>query len=229
MGIPAGKPKTIAIDLTGKFASPSREVRIVTNLCVYWDQVFLADNLDSRVTQTTVPAASADLRLRGFSRAIIDPAREQPEAFDYGQVTTVAAWNQTPGFYTRYGDVRRLLSEPDDSFVIMGAGDEIRLIFDGRRVPTLAPGWRRDFLLLVDGWAKDADANTAFSQTVEPLPFHAMSGYPYRSTERFPDDAVHQAWRKQYNVRPAMHLVEPLVSRRTPSPPSDRMQSEGNP
>ena len=28
---------------------------------------------------------------------------------------------------------------------------------------------QRDFLLLVDGWAKDADANTAFSQSVLPL------------------------------------------------------------
>ena len=38
MGMPAGKPKTIAVDLTGKWLSDSREVRIVTNLCVYWDE-----------------------------------------------------------------------------------------------------------------------------------------------------------------------------------------------
>ena len=44
MGIPAGKPKTIVVDLTGKFLSASREVRIVTNLCVYWDEIFLAEN-----------------------------------------------------------------------------------------------------------------------------------------------------------------------------------------
>ena len=43
MGIPAGKPKTISVDLTGKFLSASREVRIVTNLCVYWDEIFLID------------------------------------------------------------------------------------------------------------------------------------------------------------------------------------------
>jgi tetratricopeptide (TPR) repeat protein len=41
MGIPAGKPKTIVVDLTGKFLSKSREIRIVTNLCVYWDEIFL--------------------------------------------------------------------------------------------------------------------------------------------------------------------------------------------
>ena len=44
MGIPAGKPKTISVDLTGKFLSASREVRIVTNLCVYWDEIFLSED-----------------------------------------------------------------------------------------------------------------------------------------------------------------------------------------
>ena len=41
MGIPSGKPKTIVVDLTGKFLSRSRKLRIVTNLCVYWDEIFL--------------------------------------------------------------------------------------------------------------------------------------------------------------------------------------------
>ncbi len=43
LGIPSGKPKTIAVDLSGKFLSSSREVRIVTNLCVYWDEIFLGE------------------------------------------------------------------------------------------------------------------------------------------------------------------------------------------
>ncbi|MEE8348924.1 MAG: FG-GAP-like repeat-containing protein, partial [Acidobacteriota bacterium] len=38
MGVPAGRPKTIVVDLTGKFLSSAREVRIVTNLCIYWDE-----------------------------------------------------------------------------------------------------------------------------------------------------------------------------------------------
>ena len=56
--------------------------------------------------------------------------------------------------------------------VIMGSGDEVRLRFRAAGLPALPAGWKRDFLLLVDGWAKDADANTAFSQSVQPLPFH---------------------------------------------------------
>ena len=53
MGIPSGKPKTIAVDLTGKFLSASREVRIVTNLCVYWDEIFLIENASAPPVKLT--------------------------------------------------------------------------------------------------------------------------------------------------------------------------------
>ena len=53
----------------------------------------------------------------------------------------------------------------------------------------LKPGWVRDFILYSDGWDKDGDINTLTSQTVEPLPFHGMSAYPYPDTEHYPDDA----------------------------------------
>jgi len=106
--------------------------------------------------------------------------------------------------------VRSLITDVDDRFVIMGSGDEIAVRFDGTRIPPLRAGWTRDYLLLVDGWAKDADANTAFSQTVEPLPFHAMSGYPYPSTEHFPVDDAHRTYRSEYNSRPALRLLRPL-------------------
>ena len=91
-----------------------------------------------------------------------------------------------------------------------GLGDEAALRFERTKLPPLPPGWKRDFLLLVDGWAKDADANTAFSQTVQPLPFHAMSSYPYPAAEHFPDDPAHQEYLREYNTRPALRLIRPL-------------------
>jgi hypothetical protein len=212
MGMPDGKPKTIAVDLTGKFLSDSREVRIVTNLCVYWDEIFLGEDTSKpHARMTEVPTATADLRFRGFSASEIYPERNQPEEFFYAVSSSVSAWNPTPGLYTRYGDVRELVETPDDRFVIMGSGDELRLTFQAAGLPVLPAGWQRDFILKVDGWAKDRDANTAFSQSVEPLPFHAMSRYPYPPAEHFPSDPAHQAWRKRYNTRPALRLIRPLM------------------
>ena len=58
MGIPSGKPKTMVVDLSGKFLSSSRQVRIVTNLCVYWDEIFLiADATRPQVILTPLEAA----------------------------------------------------------------------------------------------------------------------------------------------------------------------------
>jgi hypothetical protein len=64
--------------------------------------------------------------------------------------------------------------------------------------------------LRVEGWAKDRDANTAFSQSVDPLPFHGMSRYPYPANEHYPDDADHQRYLREYNTRPALRLIRPL-------------------
>jgi len=201
----------MAVDLSGKFLSSSREVRIVTNLCVYWDEIFLVeDDAPPAVRLTTAPVLSADLDFRGFSKATIHPQRKQPEQFDYQTVSGTSMWNPTSGNYTRYGPVENLLNEQDDRMVLMGSGDEVRLRFSARELPPLPAGWKRDFLLLVDGWAKDADANTAFSQTVLPLPFHAMSSYPYPAAERYPQDQVHQNYLREYNTRPALRLIRPL-------------------
>jgi hypothetical protein len=93
----------------------------------------------------------------------------------------------------------------------LGSGDEVRLQFRADALPGLKPGWKREFILKVDGWAKDRDANTAYSQTVEPLPFHAMSAYPYTRDEHFPNDAMHERYRREYNTRSALRLIRPLV------------------
>jgi len=209
MGMPAGKPKTIAVPV--HFISKSRKLRIVTSLCVYWDEIFLSETTAPAETrQQQLAIFSADLRFRGFSESRIDALRKQPDTFFYDRVETTSFWNPTPGLYTRYGDVRELAEEVDDRMIVMGSGDELRLRFDASRLAPLPTGWTRDFLLKVDGWAKDRDPNTAFSQTVEPLPFHGMSRYPYPSAEHFPDDEAHRRYRSEYNTRPALRLVRPL-------------------
>ena len=77
---PAGKPKTIAVDLSAVF-SASREVRIRPTLCIYWDEIFLVrDAPPARLTP--VRTVSADLHFRGFSK--VDPERKQPEMLIIG-------------------------------------------------------------------------------------------------------------------------------------------------
>jgi hypothetical protein len=63
----------------------------------------------------------------------------------------------------------------DDRYVIMNAGDELRLSFTAPAAPR--PGWTRDFVLAGDGWEKDGDYNTSFSDTVLPLPSHDRPDY----------------------------------------------------
>jgi hypothetical protein len=188
MGMPAGKPKTIAVDLTGKFIGARREVRIVTNLCLFWDEIFLSEDAGAPVTRLTgLKPRSADLRFRGFARALIHPQRKQPEMFFYGRPEPASLWNPTPGNYTRYGETAPLLQAADNRLAIFGSGDELRLLFPAAGLPPLPANWKRDYLLKVVGWAKDRDANTAFSQSVEPLPFHGMESYPYPPHQRYPD------------------------------------------
>jgi hypothetical protein len=204
MGMPAGKPKTIVVPV--EFLSASRKVRIVTDLCVYWDEIFLREDesgagVSPKLLPLLVTMSSADLHFRGFSESRIDPRRKQPDTFFYGRVSRASFWNPTPGLYTRYGRVDELLREVDDRLVIMGSGDEVTLRFPA--VDSPLKGWSRDFLLKVDGWAKDRDPNTAFSSSVLPLPFHGMSRYPYPADERYPRDPVHDNYQRTYNTRPA--------------------------
>jgi hypothetical protein len=63
----------------------------------------------------------------------------------------------------------------------------------------------------LDGWAKDRDPNTIEALEVEPLPFHGMSGYPYRADESYPTTPEHQRYRAEWNTRPALRWIRPLA------------------
>ena len=106
MGMPSGKPKTIAVDLTGKFLSASREVRIVTNLCVYWDEIFLIEeNARAAGAPHRHPHAVGRSALPRFlARQIRSPA-QATGSLRLRLVDASSMWNPTPGNYTRYGDV----------------------------------------------------------------------------------------------------------------------------
>ena len=104
------------------------------------------------------------------------------------------------GRFTRYGDVTELLGHWDDKIVVLGAGDEMTLRFAAPAEP-LPEGWTRDFLLYNVGWDKDADLNTVFGQSVEPMPFRAMRAYPYRAQETYPQTPEMREYLDRYQTR----------------------------
>jgi hypothetical protein len=202
MGFPSGKAKTVVVDLAGKFLSRDRRVRIRTNMQIYWDQVFFTTgDVRGPAPPATLAPVAAHLHYRGFSRMYRRGGRYGPFWFDYGHVTREPRWLPLRGRFTRYGDVVALLQRADDQYVVFGPGDEITVEFAARDAPPLPAGWRRDFLLYSNGWLKDADLNTATGQTVEPLPFHGMSRYPYGPDEAYPGDREHQRYLRRYHTR----------------------------
>jgi len=217
IGIPVGRPQTVTVDLAGRLRPGEHEVRIVTNMRVYWDQILLATAVSANDLQIRpLPVMTATLSARGFS-ADIHPDGQPPPFYDYARATFASPWKTIPGRYTREGDVRELLAKSDDMFVIAKPGDEIALAFaDAGRLPD---GWTRTYLLLSDGFSKEMDINSASPDGVEPLPFHAMSVYPYRSPEHYPDTPAYRQYRTNYNTRVVARTVpsiDSVVSKQVP-------------
>ncbi|MBC8456652.1 MAG: hypothetical protein H8D67_01490, partial [Deltaproteobacteria bacterium] len=202
LGFPAGIDKTATIDLTGKFLTNDYRVKITTNFEIYWDRILIStDNDEIPMTITSLKLQSADLHWHGYSQTY-SPDGRLPLLYDYDNVIETAPYgHHAEGRFTQYGDVRSLLEASDNQYVIMSHGDEISVSFDARGAPEVAPGWKRDFILYSSGWIKDGDHNTAFSNTVAPMPFHGMSGYPYPSAERYPFDLANIQYMQQYNTR----------------------------
>jgi len=204
MGFPPGKTKTMVVDTPPLPAGASR-LRIVTTRWLHWDRVAWSTELggidgDGVIIQARLDAASADLSYRGFS-APTRPAPNGPHLFDYQRASTQSPWLPFPGRYTRFGDVRELLAFVDDRQVVIGPGDEVRVLFDARALPAPAPGHIRTVFLESFGWDKDADRNTWKADSNLPLPFQAMSGYPFAPGESYPRTPELDAYRGEWLTR----------------------------
>jgi hypothetical protein len=199
IGFPVGRPQTVAVNLAGRFLSSSREVRIVTNMRIYWDQILVAERMiNAGLSVVRLDAASADLRWRGLSSEVSPDGRE-PFGYDYERVTTRMPWKVMVGRYTREGDVEPLLRSVDDLFVVSRPGDEIAVSFEA--LPSPAAGRERTYLLYVHGYSKEMNPRSAVPDTIEPLPFRTMSGYPYGPGERYPRTKTHLDYLERYNTR----------------------------
>ncbi len=199
-GIPAGSPKMMTLDMTGKLCGPRCVLRIRTNMQVYWDQIFVAPAEDtSSFSVSELAVIDSELGYRGHLQEH-SPDGRNPTVYDYHRVDTVPLVRQA-GRLTRFGDVRELLSRDDDRFVIFGAGDEISVEFDASALPSIPSGSKRSFVLRTVGYCKSADVLSAHADTVGPLPFRGMSGYPFEPTEKPADPAEQEAYQREFNTR----------------------------
>jgi hypothetical protein len=208
IGIPVGRPQTLVVDLSGVHLGPSRRVRLVTNMRIYWDRIAVGEavrGLDLKVVELRVKEAR--LRERGFSAGVAVGGFEAM-TFDYGRVSWSSPWKTAPGRYTREGDVRELLGARDDLFVVSKPGDEVALSLEAPGGP--GAGRVRTFLLKGDGFSKEMDINSASPDVVGPLPYHGMRSYPNAAGER-PERLRMQAKRQaQFNTRVVARPLTPI-------------------
>ena len=185
VGAPAGKTKTILVDLERKLPPGARRLRLTTAFEIHWDSAGLCEKTATDTNhQVTLPADHTHLHWRGFSE--YQPLPDfLPLTPDYNQVQLMPPWRRTPaGWCTRYGPVDELLRDRDDSMVLLNGGDEVALSFMADRLPPKPAGLDRSFFLYVVGWDKDADFHVAEGWRVEPLPFAGMDDQTYARQPR---------------------------------------------
>ena len=201
MGFPAGLERTMIADLTGKIPAGTHRIRIVNNLKIYWDAIRIDQTLEQRnVRVSEVPLANASLEFLGYPKEIrLQPASDT--VYSYSKRSMTGPYARAAGNYTRYGDVKSLLHAADDRFVIFSSGEGVKLDFDANSLPALPTGWVRDYFFFADGFEKDMDFYAAHAFTVEPLPKHGLTPYPYPPDAGYPEDSAHTKYELDYNVR----------------------------
>lgn len=176
VGLPAGKTKTILVDLAGALpdgvsSTEPLRLRLVTHAEVRWDRVALAERLGpDTIRRHDVAPTSAELSWRGFSE-IHARAEGHPTTPAHAVVSENPPWRTAlEGWVTRYGDVLELVDARDANLALVAAGDALDLAFDASSLPPVEEGLERTFFLYSVGWDKDGDPNVIDGHTVEPLP-----------------------------------------------------------
>jgi len=179
-GLPEAMPRTYVIDITGWFKTNDWHVKLHTGeVKVHVDWINIDTSLDEKVDITILNPSSAEHYYKGI----------QNRNFEYFF-----------GRFTRYGNVLKLLADVDDKYVIMRTGDSVILNFNEQ--PAALKD--RDFLLFTDADFKQPFVKYKLGNkrsTVDPIPFHKMSNYPYKHEENYIFNIEHILYLIFYNTR----------------------------
>ncbi len=96
VGAPAGKPKTIVVDLAGRLPLGVERLRLTTAFEIYWDRIAIFEReTDPTWMISPLTLASANLRWWGFPQQI-RPGRRQPVLPDTGDIRSTPPWRRPP-------------------------------------------------------------------------------------------------------------------------------------
>ena len=179
-----------------------REVRIVTSMRIYWDQILRSRRVgagrDCGSTRLDPLAATLALaRLLGGGPA------GRPRAVRLRLRARVARrrrGRRCRAATRARATCARCCARPTTCSSSRPGRRDRALLRRGRGRP-LPAGWTRTFLLHGDGFSKEMDINSASPDAVEPLPFHAMTRYPYAAPRALSRHAGASRYRERYNTR----------------------------
>ncbi len=196
-----GDSRTFVFDISGIVGADDTRMRITapyskTTINVI-DQVLLDDSEPADVEVAYVDPDVAELRHGGA--ATYEYATTEHRHIVSDDVLPDVEGDLMYGNFTKYGDVGPLLESADDKFAIMRHGDELELQFSD--IPRREGMDRYVFLKADVMYAIKYSVKGFVSDSIEPMPFHGMSAYPYPEGESYPYDAEHLAYIGEWNTR----------------------------
>lgn len=199
----AGDLKPVVFNISNIWLTDDHRIRIRPAYSKFatmvLDKIELDDSKPVPVEVKVVEPTYAYLNHAGSDSYIYPDLQHRLHAYDTAGNDSEQSYFY--GNFTRYGDVLPLLGEADDMFVIMRHGDELKIEFPAVEEKE---GSEKKIFLYADVYysIKKTVDGTLLRDTVEPLPFHGMSRYPYNvSVENYPYDEVHLAYLKEWNTR----------------------------
>ena len=166
-GYIAGMPRRSALPIdVRRLPAQTKALRLSCNLELYFDFIQIVEaEACQKARRTEMKLNSATVAEVGFPRRVNN--HQKKPSYDYSKRVPLWDTRHLRGSYSEFGTALAQVTEVDDESSIVGPGEEIELNFIAT---PLTRGKRRRFVLETNGWCKDRDLFTQFSETVEPIP-----------------------------------------------------------